>query len=283
MEMIIIFIVFICHVIVCSGLRTPSTVLEARESIDVFPSDNPYGLTADEGPPPQLKNATTAASLRRRSGSASNFSAAKELFERGQKDSALVSAGIPPGIVNHWCVRACRVSLSMWGGFVRTLTVTDSILGVLLRAGIAFGVLVSILFAVISVLCVVQRNGDYYLKLLNYHLLDNGTIKFDHIVSNFTLHPWSEQSRFNRAPPVYAGCAMTWDRGRNYDRLSPIYSGLSSEYVGLTIIDLALLSEIAYYDDDSTDFQESQAILNDMFPGLGMRVVSAPRLKTQGQ
>jgi hypothetical protein len=237
----------------------------------VFPSDNPYGLPVEPV-------------RRSRTGSASNFSAAKELFERGQNNSALVSAGIPPSIVNHWCVRACRVSLSMWGGFVRTLTVTDSILGVLLRAGIAFGVLVSMLFAVISILCVVQRNGDYYLKLLNYHRLDRGVIKFDHIVSNFTLHPWSEQSVFNRAPPVYAGCAMTWDRGRKYDnRFSTESSRLHAEHIGLTIIDLALLSEIAYYDDDSTDFGESQAILNEMFPGLGMRVVSAPRLKTQGQ
>lgn len=202
----------------------------------------------------------------------------RELKERGQAHSTLVSAGIPPSIVDHWFVRMCRVTLRAWGRIVRALAVTDSILSAIVRIGIAIAASISIVLAVIGVCSVLQRNGGYYMKLLSYHRPDGSdTIKFNHIISNSTISLVSSEEPSNFLKPMnprYAACSLRWD-GWTEERDTPA--------TGLTLVDLALLSEIAYIDDDSDNFSETKATLDDLFPGLNMTVVSAPRMSTEGR
>ncbi len=74
--------------------------------------------------------------------------------------------------------------------------------------------------------------------------------------------------------PVYAACDALWNSKSGY----PVYSkDVFRPDSSLTIVDLALLSEIAYIDDDSPNFTEVQGIINDLFPDLDLKVDAAPR------
>ena len=199
----------------------------------------------------------------------------KDLNERGQAHSTLVSAGIPPSIVKHWFVRVCRISLQAWGRFVRAMTVTDSILSAIMRVGIAIAASISLILAIIGIFSVLQRNGNHYISLLNYRRFPSSNqVQFDHIVSNATIRLLSsnDTTRLKPIPPRYSACELSWSGREKSD----------SETSSLSIIDLALLSEVAYMDDDSEMFVDTESVLNDLFPGLGMSVVSAPRLREEG-
>lgn len=215
--------------------------------------------------------------------SSADTSSGYELTERGQDHSTLVSAGIPPSIVNHWFVRMCRVTLAAWGRLVRTLAVTDSILSAIVRVGIALAASISMVLAVIGVCSVLQRNGNYYIKLLDYHRLEaSNEVRFNHIISNATIRLVSpnETSRLKSARPRYAACDLSWSGNPDHEYGFDIDN--NAKTLGLTVLDLALLSEVAYIDDDSELFADTSHILDDLFPGLGMRVISAPQLNTEG-
>lgn len=202
---------------------------------------------------------------------AADRSDGKDLKERGQAHSTLVSAGIPPSIIDHWFVRMCRITLRAWGRFVRALAVTDSILSAIVRIGVAIAASISLVLAFIGVFSVLQRNGQYYIKLLSYrHPLGSNEIRFDHIISNSTIRLASplDVMHLTSVHPRYAACSLSW--------------GGSASVPGLTVVDLALLSEIAYIDDDSESYAETKRIMNDLFPGFGMTVITAPRLSAEG-
>jgi hypothetical protein len=181
----------------------------------------------------------------------------------------------------------------MWGRIVRALAVTDSILAAALKAGIALAVTIASILAVISVLSVVQRNNGYSFTLLKYFKLSNGDIHFDHIVSNITLKRYvsgASTPPTTLARPVYASCGLTWSRGGAYSEASSTSSGNGASPLlpdpglkGFTLLDLALLSQVAYLDDDTPGFQASQRIMEDLFPGLGMEVITAPNSTTEGK
>jgi uncharacterized membrane protein YhdT len=216
--------------------------------------------------------------------------AERELNERGQTHSSLVSVSLPPSIKDHWLVRTCRSTVAMWGRIVRALAVTDSILAAALKAGIALAVTIASILAVISVLSVVQRNNGYSFNLLKYFKLDNGDIHFDHIVSNITLKRSAPgvASPTTLARPVYASCGLMWSRGGAYEEASSTSSGNGAspslpELKGFTLLDMALLSQVAYLDDDTPGFRASQSIMADLFPDLEMEVITAPNSTTEGR
>jgi hypothetical protein len=241
-----------------------------------------------------LSDSANHISSRRRSNSNVTTSATKEMKGRGQLHSSLVSAKLSNSIVHHWFVRLCRIGLKTWGRFVRALTVTDSVLAAILRAGNAIAVFMTIMLAIISVSCVLQRNGKYYVPLLRYEKVNDAEFKFDHIISNVSLYLHDStcnsinitNEQFDkRVPktPVYSACEIVWKGGGRYYRQNepPLKSPPSLDN-GMTVLDLAILSEIAYVDDLSVDFSYTQTIIDDLFPGLGFHVNVAPRRDTEG-
>ena len=178
----------------------------------------------------------------------------------------------------------CRITLKAWGRFVRALAVTDSILSAIVRVGVAIAGSISVVLAVIGVCSVLQRNGNYYMKLLSYHHLPNSNeVRFDHIISNATILLASPHDKTHLKPisPRYAACEMRWG-GYSDESLIGDAHGCDRPH-GLTVLDLAILSEVAYIDDDSKSFVETNKIMKDLFPDLGMTVNIAPRLNTEGQ
>lgn len=166
---------------------------------------------------------------------------------------------------------------------MRALAVTDSILSAIVRVGVAIAGSISIVLAVIGVCSVLQRNGNYYMKLLSYHHLpDSNEVRFDHIISNATIRLMGPHDKTHLKPisPRYAACEMRW---AGYDG-EPLFGSTQGRdrAQGLTVLDLAILSEVAYIDDDSESFIETNKIMNDLFPDLGMTVNIAPRLNTEG-
>lgn len=261
---------------------------------DISGSKSGNNPTSSSGHAHGRKRSHSASSTTSNSSNSAAHIAERELNERGQTHSSLVSMSLPASIKGHWVVDTCRSSVAMWGRIVRALAVTDSILAAALKAGIALAVTIASILAVISVLSVVQRNNGYSFNLLKYGKLSNGDIHFDHIISNVTLRKSPDgyvPSSSSLTRPVYASCGLSWSRGGDQDTY---YAGTSTgngasptpsdgELKGFTLLDLALLSEVAYLDDDTPGFRASQEIMEDLFPGLQMEVITAPNSTTEGE
>lgn len=190
--------------------------------------------------------------------------AMQQLSERGQEHSSLVSLGLPPSLQSHWAVKASRRNLSFFGNLARSLAVTDSFLSSILRMGTFFAVVVAVLICSISIASVAQQRLNIFPQLISFHKLSNQALHFDHRVVNVTLYPTPEYTkhqtkrsidrdfhipgnalRYNRSEPYYAACDWTWE--------------------SYSLLDFALLSELAYFDDPQDGSLTS--IVNQLFPG----------------
>lgn len=198
--------------------------------------------------------------------------AIQQLSERGQEHSSLVSLGLPSSLQTHWAVKASRRNWSFFGNLARSLTVTDSFLSSILRMGTFIAALIAVLICSISVASVAQQRLNIFPQLISFHKLSNQALHFDHRIVNVTLFPTAEYAKHrgnffmnkdhftygsilphNRSEPYYAACDWTWE--------------------GYSLLDFALLSELAYFDDPRDG--SLNAIVNDLFPGNHFSAITA--------
>lgn len=202
--------------------------------------------------------------------SSSTPHAVHALESRGAVDSSLVSIGIPKRLLDNKIVRSCRRVVGLAARITRALTVTDSVLSGVMRAGTTIGVIVGIILAMISVGSVIQQNTNFFPKLIYYHnkklpssTLDStgsrgsNVITFDHIISNVSLYRYDiiGSTSDDRVYPHYASCSLRWHK--------------------LSLVDLSLFAELSYFDDSSSSVDETstyptmQQMLDDIFPDMG--------------
>ena len=265
------------------------------ETVDSKSVSEPNGLIAGLGHV-LVDAATTVSSVHLAS------QAYTQLAERGQLHSPLVSLGLSRGpLAEHWLLRGARIYLGFLVNAWRQLlgisipasvppspsnkkavsqsqsqppTPPISVVS-LLRAGTGLALSIAGLLGAISVASVLQRDAGIFPDLINFHVRPD-SITFDHRVANVTLqrvhHPLNhnETDDVKRIEPLYAACDWRWTGvGRETGSKRSSNASSPSDY-GLTLLDLALLSEVAYISDSS---QNLQFTLDVLFPDLDFHVV----------
>ena len=213
------------------------------------------------------------------------------LHERGQVNNPLVSLGIPDHVRKHWLLAVPKQNmtylgnLSSWmtGGYVGNNPYAGTV-----RAFINLAMSLIVFLMVITVLATAQRSLSVYPKLLKFNLHSDvdasGQVQhylhFDHKVSNVTLqlHPHTADLIYERAESVpsprhhtcHHDCDVigeedSWNGHEVLGRFSnqrsfshyemqrelPYYMSCSWRWKGLSVLDFALLSQVAYFEDEN--------------------------------
>jgi hypothetical protein len=209
---------------------------------------------------------------------ASHTEALATLAGRGQMDSALVSVELPESLRNHWLLKFSSRTIGFGVHMARSMTLTNTALAGVMKAGTALGVVMTLILGLISVLSVLQQNMQLFPKLISYHTSTND-ILLNHIISNVTLvknpavySPNSTESSAHTQPfsrlkkPYYVACDLRWN--------------------SLSLLDFAIFSELAYFDDEGPGEGEAQMqmqrMLDELFPQMGFEHVRGSSSDEEG-
>jgi hypothetical protein len=201
------------------------------------------------------------------------------LADRGQKNSSLVSLGISSKIKNHWIVKICKRNVFFLGRITRSLTVPSNFLSGISRLFITVAVLLALMLSMISIASVLQHHLQIFPSLIDFYKFDNGTIHFDHKIVNVTLYPFISTNSNNKSiiseisnnvsnnEEIERICNsnnkneclnenIINDKDnkiniKNYQNLfDPYYAICDLKWHTLSLLDLALISEVSYFDEN---------------------------------
>lgn len=213
------------------------------------------------------------------------------LADRGQKNSSLVSLGISSKIKNHWVVKMCKRNVFFLGRIARSLTVPSNFVSGISRLFISLLVLLALMLSLISIASVAQHHLQIFPSLIDFYKFDNGTLHFDHKIVNVTLYPYklSNNSISNKEGSkicnsnVENECVsknIINDKDNiisklNYQNLfEPFYAICDLKWHNLSLLDLALISEASYFDNNL------QNIIDLTLPDMDFIVNSSELAKT---
>lgn len=238
--------------------------------------------------------------------------AKRTLADRGLENSSLVSVSIPSTVRKHWITSMSSRTIGFSLHLARTLTLTDSILSGIMRAGTALGVIFTVLFGIISVFSVLQQNLNLFPTFLTYHT-NSDSILINHIISNVSLvkNPCLYNSNTNLKQEKlqdYQYCNIN-DESFHVNLEKPMYASCSMRWKTLSVLDFAILSELSYFDDTITlndnvssinannfnpndnnnnnntfplnEVSTIQKMLDELFPDLGFIHIRSPPNNTQ--
>ncbi len=202
---------------------------------------------------------------------------------RGRHDNPLVSLGIPNHVKKHWLVRLPKRNMRFIGNIARSWTQTDNIYSGTIRAFVSLGVILTLLLLTVTIAAYAQKSLAVFPKLIDFELYpakdESGTetklAVFDHRVANVSLllapdalkaNAWysSPSTSSTAVPTMSLGFA---DTGQYYkaNTEKPHYIACSWRWRGLSVLDFALLSQVAYF--DAADGQaQIQHIVDTLFP-----------------
>jgi hypothetical protein len=216
------------------------------------------------------------------SSSSADFSARpgamQRLIERGQEHSSLVSLGLSSSLQTHWAVKASRRNVSFFGNLARSLAATDSLLSSILRIAALISVSIALIVCTISVASIAQQYFNLFPQLISYHKLSSGVLHFDHRVANITLFP-SPDMLLNQSGLNLLDAHKSWDvKAKNLSE--PYYAACDWSWEGFSLLDFAILSEAAYFDEDGSG--SLKAMIDDLFPNEGLTIVRSHERKSAG-
>jgi hypothetical protein len=252
------------------------------------------------------------------------------LAGRGKEYSSLVSLGLPESVYKHWLVKASQRNVTFLVNVWRALAVPQSAISGILRLFTAVLVFFALLLSILGLLSYAQQSFQIFPRLIDYSLLEDGTLHLDHKIANVTLFPTTPRrvvpkSSYQRScsssekysssansgdtmnmtsPSSPASSYWLWkssaaataqdgrhqtcelnagDRGTNELKdlrarikrtspeaekhlIEPHYGICGWQMHGLTLLDFALLSEAAYYDEGNG--VNLQDLVSAMLPDL---------------
>lgn len=180
---------------------------------------------------------------------------------RGQENSSLVSLGLPASLSKHWTVVASRRNLRFISDLARTLAVTDNFLASIMRIAAFILATVASLVCIISIASLAQQSFKLFPELITYYKLSNSSVIFDHRIANLTLHPSHELLRNISRKANHRSAPQTCERP---SITQPYYAACDWSWHGYNLLDFALLSELAYFDESEKG--QLKAMISDLFP-----------------
>ena len=178
----------------------------------------------------------------------------------------------------------------------RKVAVPDSVLTGIIRAFLAVAAIFTLILCTLSVASYTQQNLQLFPRLFEVERRPGGVLHFDHKVVNVTLYPSPRASA--PAPVSATATASAGDCGgmRYIDppvpaasttitatttTTPPLYAACSWAWHGLSLLDFALVSELAYYDyeGDAERGEHLQGLVTTLFPEEDF-VVRPPRPAT---
>jgi hypothetical protein len=221
-----------------------------------------------------------ATSLRRISSNAEQL-----LAMRGHEHSTLVRLGIPKYVNAHWTVAASKRYLSYLGNITRSLIFTDSILSGVILIFIAIGAIITLILSFISIGSFAQNALRLFPRTMHFHIsMDGSGFLFDHRIANvslFTNHSnphykkifRDQRQHLRNSESSNAADSMATCPSNISELMKPTYASCNWKSHGLTLLDYALMSELAYFDDDKQ--MSLRNITNILFPDFGFDVISS--------
>ena len=170
------------------------------------------------------------------------------LQERGGKDSSLVSINIDPSLRDHWATRLSQRTLSFMINLVRKLTVAESLTSGVMRLAIAVAVVCSIFLSILTLASIVQQNWKIYPKFMSFYDSPEAVL-FDHTISNLTMFKKTSNSGslFQQYDATNINKKFDYQTS---SRIPPNYLACDLEWQGYSVLDMALLSQLAYLDNE---------------------------------
>lgn len=209
----------------------------------------------------------------------SSRSAKAQMAQRGQEQSSLVSLGLPKQIVEHWYFKQSRRYLLFIGNFARVIAVPDSFVSGIMRCFIGFMVLVTLILCFLSVASFTQETFKFFPKLITFDTLADGSYQFNHKIVNVTLFP-TNTSMSNGPNTAFEHVSFSQRSSEHYGNLTPpYYAACDWNWRSLSLLDLAIMSEIAYFDEHTDG--SIQHMVDLLFPHLDLQVVHAGKRKAR--
>jgi hypothetical protein len=221
----------------------------------------------------------------------SSYHARIQLQERGLEHSSLVSLGLYPEITSHWAVKHSREYLKYFARLARHIAVPDSAMSGVIRVFVGIVVVLSIILALLSLGNHAQMSLELFPRTIDLHVLEDGNIMIDHRVVNATLFPTKEYRQLIQSENATSLWSKDGDyksrwrtiHGRSNNGGSPpqelpYYASCEWRYHSLQLIDFALLSDLAYFDEPNKKgnnthrygrvVTDKQEIVDILFPHL---------------
>lgn len=194
------------------------------------------------------------------------------LSQRGKENSSLVTLGIPEAVHQHWLVQLSKRNILYFSNFVRSFTVHDNVyISGIVLSFISFGAIWTLLLSVISVASFLQNTLNLFPKTMNFHITNEGNILFDHHISNVTLF-------VNKLNPAFNNISNIPQITREIPSVKleyPQYASCNWKAYGLSLLDFALLSELAYFQVSSMNEKlRFRELLDIIFPSYNFEIIS---------
>jgi hypothetical protein len=182
-----------------------------------------------------------------------------QLRDRGSVNSSLVSIGLATHVSDHWFVKLCKEYTKSLAQLARYVAVPDSFVSGVLRVFIGIVVVLTLILAMFSVGNYAQESFQLFPRTIDMHLMKDGRILIDHRVVNATLYPRPQNvsaAANGTDTPSSGRKGRTFDTnnaGKNVTREleKPYYASCQWRHHSLQLIDFALFSELAYFDESA--------------------------------
>jgi len=213
--------------------------------------------------------------------------AIQTLANRGLDHSALVSASLPSTVRTHWLTRLSSRIVGFSIHMARKVAITDTVLAGVMRAGTALGVVVALILGIISIASMLQQNMKLFPTLISFHE-SKGELLFNHIISNATLikSPSLDplciaNSSNSNDEPNWVKCdtgGLYTAKPQSIRKRKPRYAACDLRWNTLSLLDLAIFSELSYFDVQDEDGEHCsegsggdamQHMIDQFFPGMG--------------
>jgi hypothetical protein len=249
-----------------SDLFSP-VALRAVKSADYMPPQIPW----------QAEYEGTSSGLRGLLRQDTSYAALQLLENRKEEDSTLVSIHLPPALESHWLRKFVKKNMTFYWRIARSIAGADTVYSGVLRAFTSLAVILTLMLTAIAIVAHVQKAFEIFPELIKFtHDKQRGRIHFDHVISNVTFATLPPMSHRNHSGEGFTQQEYSHTRANTNAAAglkSPWYSVCGWKWNDMSVLDFALLSEAAYFDDDGHG--NLQSMVHSLFPHRAFTVTSS--------
>jgi len=166
----------------------------------------------------------------------------------------------------HWLVKWSQRNVTFFANVINRVAMPTSLASAIVHCYMGIMVVLSIFLATVSIASLIQENMQVFPTLIDFSMeRDSRTFFIDHKIASLTLQQSEPSSSHSCISEEQHFGSDSTRKEFTYEALPPsklpLYASCNWNFGDLSLLDFALLSEMAYFDGDYDSMKELTSIL----------------------